>query len=550
VVAVLAADLCGSDYNKTHDYNNTVSESDCVNKTRDSDWNSVEQFLQTGNVTKGELAVNWTQNYMHCLLRKARENIMPENNSLLFGSRNRELSCAINEVRIIKEIFELAKMDIRVKTYSEEEQNLLTQTHKEQGKEEIKSVQELILLLNESLAKYELMLDKVRYVHYLMQFCMRYSLNVSWICVLISEQQWNTLIRNKTDRLKYYQDAREELENEMFFGSYVNPAVYGVILLVGLLGNGTVLLTFTLVKEVRTKSSVMIFNLVIGDTLNLLVNIPLYYMVRYSTLLGPLIGLRCHLYAMIRFVFFAVSALSVVSLSIQRYVITTHVLWRPRILGNVFLYLVTVWFLAILVSLPDAFTVMYVEGKCSSYSQFRNKIASLLNFLFYCVVCPSVMAAFSVLTARRLRKSIQDVPSQLCNNNMETSRNRSAKVLRALALAFLISYVPIFTWNFVYCWFGDVYLELPGIVSASIDHVTYHLLFLNVCLNPVALYAVSSTFRKPFVKYAFHCCNTARRKRQISNNRVSVQTNFSEVITEVPERNTSFLDLRVRTGCD
>jgi hypothetical protein len=54
---------------------------------------------------------------------------------------------------------------------------------------------------------------------------------------------------------------------------------------------------------------------------------------------------------------------------------------------------------------------------------------------------------------------------------MEHSRKRSARVLRALALAFLISYVPIFTWNFVDDWFQDELFELPDIVSVSIDNV-------------------------------------------------------------------------------
>jgi gastrin-releasing peptide receptor len=549
VVSVLPADLCGSGLDKAQDYSNAVPESDCLNKTLESDWKTVEQFLETGNTTTGELAVNRTEPYLRCLLHMASEGNLSENNSYLSELRRRELTCTINELRVVEEIYELTKMDTHIATYNEEAKNLIAQVNSSFGKEELQFVEELILLLKKSVAKHELMLDKVNCIHSLMQSCMRYSLNASWICVLISEQEWHTRIRNKTGSLKHYLLVREELENELLFGSYVNPIAYGVILLVGLVGNGTVLFIFAVVKDVRTKYNVTIFNLVIGDTLNLLINIPLHYMVHYSSTIGTLTGLWCHIFAMTRFLFFAVSALSVVSLSIQRYVITVHALWRPRILGNSFLYLVAVWVLAILVSLPEAFVVSDKNGVCSSYSQVRRKVVSLLNFLLYCVTCPSIIAVFSFLTARRLHNSTQDVPSQLSNTNTEQSRKRSARVLRALALAFLISYVPTFTWNFVDFWFQDELFELPDIVSVSIDNVAYHLLFLNACFNPVALYIVSSTFRKAFIMYMFCCCSKVKRLQRPSHC-VSAETIISEGTKEVPEKGTSFPDLSVRTVCE
>jgi gastrin-releasing peptide receptor len=514
-VPVLTADLCGSGHDKTLDYSDAVSESDCPNKTLDCDWIPVEQFLETGNTTGG-LAVNRTETYLLCLFRMALEGILSENNSYLSELRKRELTCTINELRVVEEIYELAKTDTHIKTYDEKEEYLIAQINGSNGKEELKFVEELIPLLKESLSKHELMLDKVECIQSLMQSCVRFSLNVSWICMLISEQEWHNRISNKTDRLKHYQNVREKLENELLFGSYINPVAYGVILLVGLVGNGTVLFIFAQVKDVRTKYNVTIFNLVIGDTLNLLINIPLHYMVHYSSTFGTLTGLWCHIFAMTRFLFFAVSALSVVSLSIQRYVVTVHALWRRRIMKNSFVLVVSVWVLAFLVSLPVAFNVSERDGVCSTYSKVRKKVVSLLNFLLYCITCPSIMAAFSILTARRLHNSTQDVPSQLCNTNMEQCRKRSARVLRALALAFLISYVPTFTWNFVDYWFQGELFELPDIVSVSIDNVAYHLLFLNVCFNPVALYIVSSTFRKAFIMYMFRCCSKLRRLQRSS----------------------------------
>ena len=549
VVLVLPADLCGSGHEKAHDYNEAVPEPDCLNITLDTDWKPVEQFLETGNTTTGELAVNWTETYLRCLLRLASEGILPENNSFISELRKREFACTINELRGVEEIYELAKMDNHITTYNGEEQNLIAQINRSHGKEKLQFLEELILLLKDSLVKHELMLDQIKCIHSLSQSCMKYSVNVSWISVLMSEQEWHTRVRNKTDRLKRCQDLREELQNDLLFGRYINPVVYVIILLIGLVGNGTVLFIFAVEKDVQNKYNITILNLVIGDTLNLLINIPLHYMVHFSSAFEKLTGLWCHIYAMTHFMFFAVSAFSVVSLSVQRYIVTVHGLWRPRILGNPFLYLVAVWALAILVSLPEGLNVSDRDGVCSLYSQYHRKVVSLLNFLLYCVTCPSIMATFSILTARRLHSSTLDVPSQLCNTNMEQSRKRSARVLRALALVFIIGYVPIFTWVFVNYWFYDELSEMPDIVSASIDNVAYHLLFLNVCFNPLALYIVSSTFRKALITYMFRCCSKLKR-RQRPSNCVSVETVLSELTTEVPETGTSFPERRVRTVCE
>jgi len=105
VVPVLPADLCGSGHDKAHDYSNALPESDCLNKTLDSDWIPVKQFLDTGNTTTGELAVNWTEAYLRCLFRMALESILSENNSYLSELRKRELTCAIKDLRVVEEIY-------------------------------------------------------------------------------------------------------------------------------------------------------------------------------------------------------------------------------------------------------------------------------------------------------------------------------------------------------------------------------------------------------------------------------------------------------------
>jgi hypothetical protein len=460
-------------------------------------------------MTSDELALNWTENYSHCLHAMATGDTFPQRNTFQSEAQNLETRCTEIRLEIIKEIYELVKINIHIMQHGKRELNL---TEQEKGWEIFECLNELIFLLKDSIAKLELALQKIKHIHSLTQSCITTSSNGSWLCMLLSEEELQKLINNKRDRLKHYEDKCEDFKIEGLFGCYVNPVIFSLIFIVGLVGNGSVLLIFATEKAVRTKPNVMIFNLVVGDTLNLLINVPLHYVVHYSHILRPLTGFSCHLLAMSRFLFFAVSALSVLSLSVQRYCITMHTLWRPQTSRILALYVVTVWVLAIFVSLPETFNITEQKGLCIQYSADTGNVVLMLRFLFYCVMCPSIMVAFSVVTARRLRRSTRDVPSQLCNSTVERSRKRSAKVLKILALVFLLTYIPSFTWNFVSCRFEDAMKVLPDIVTASIDHVSYHLSFLNVCCNPVALYTASSAFKKPLSTYMYRCCNKLKRK--------------------------------------
>lgn len=514
VLALVVAEVISASipYGSVHNSDNIdhIRESECLNKTHESAWNSIERFLQTGDMTSGELAVSWTDNYAHCLHAMATEGPFPQYISFQSELRNREISCTEVGLKIIKEIYELAKMNVHIREYGKKEQNL---TEQDTGQDVYECINGLISLLKDSVTKHKLLLQKVKYVHSLMQSCMISSFNGSWIYMLLSEEEWKKQISNKTDKLKHYEHKCEELKNERLFGYYVNPVIYSVIFLVGLVGNGSVLLIFAVEKNVRTKPNVMILNLVVGDTLNLLINIPLHYVIHYSYILRPLTGFSCHLLAMSRFLFFAVSALSVVSLSVQRYCITVHTLWRHHTSRILVLYVLSVWVLAVFVSLPETLNITERKGICLVYNESNGNIVLLVRFLFYCVTCPCIMVVLSVITARRLRSSIRDVPSEQCNSRVERSRKRSAKVLRILALVFILTYIPTFTWNFVSCWFADALTVLPNIVTASIDHVSYHLLFLNVCCNPVVLFTASSAFRKPLSMYMLRCCNKVHRNQ-------------------------------------
>jgi hypothetical protein len=58
---------------------------------------------------------------------------------------------------------------------------------------------------------------------------------------------------------------RQEPEEFQPFNYYIDPALYLVVLIVGLIGNGILLFMFVRHLEIRTRSNIMIINLVVCD---------------------------------------------------------------------------------------------------------------------------------------------------------------------------------------------------------------------------------------------------------------------------------------------
>jgi hypothetical protein len=67
-------------------------------------------------------------------------------------------------------------------------------------------------------------------------------------------------------------------EENMLLTNYGLSIMCGVMLLIGIVGNGILLLIFILHPSMRTKSNACLINLVICDILTLIVNLPLNYM--------------------------------------------------------------------------------------------------------------------------------------------------------------------------------------------------------------------------------------------------------------------------------
>jgi len=313
---------------------------------------------------------------------------------------------------------------------------------------------------------------------------------------------WKTLY-NITQGISQQQANVPQAEKFDILKTYVNPTVFIIIMAVGLVQNGILLLIFLRHKEIRTTANTMILNLVISDILNLSITAPLFCMFHYPHN-APDDVIYCRLYTALRPFLLCVSALSVLALSVQRFLITAPNLlyshkkcWAPS--TSPMLYVIAVWTLSFLISLP-MFLVQGVYGYlCSSYTEESpTRILLLLYALMFCVLFPSLMLFFCMLTARRLRRSAGTMPCALPYPMHERLRRRSARIVTFLALVFVMTYFPHWLWAVVVYWVNPDRQSVPVLIS---EYVTKYLLFANGCFNPTALCAASSTFKGLFRRY-------------------------------------------------
>lgn len=315
------------------------------------------------------------------------------------------------------------------------------------------------------------------------------------------------------------------------FKSYIDPAIYIVILIVGLAGNGILLFMFIRHREIRTRSNSMIINLVVCDIVNLTLSVPLHYYFKYGYDLRYSMTL-CRTVFSARHFLRCMSAFAVVALCIQRCNTITSSLHPPcsstaqrrSMAITMILCIIAVWLLPLAIALPPALVKDFYNWHCLSTGE-EDFVQTMvfINVMLYCFILPSVMFFCSMLAARRLKQSARNMPGDLRYGLHEQMRSRSAKVIMALAVVFVLSYFPFHVMILLVRWVHVS--ERNPLVFYSIN-TSKHLLFANGCFNPIALFVVSGTFRKLFITLV---CRSARQNEDTSKLRASVYTIPTEI---------------------
>ncbi|XP_069682362.1 uncharacterized protein [Periplaneta americana] len=346
---------------------------------------------------------------------------------------------------------------------------------------------------------------------------------------LFDLKMWeNELETGKKELEKFEEDLKVE-RFEIIMRIYISLILKITIFIVGIISNSVLLLVFCRHKEMRTFPNLMIINLTVGDLLSLIANILLFSIFRD---IKWTFGLKlCTFYRYIRQVPYGVSVYSVVVISLQRTFVLTNTLQkrgcgcRGRQIVKSVLTILFVWAIASVAAIPYTSNAIVVSNLCRvETSVYFNLWSSTFHLVILCIIPLVIITLSSTISVVRIRKSMRGIKGEaMKQEQLKKSRMLSSKILIALIIVFAVSYLPYFTYLFVYYAISEV----EGFTRSVLNHVTYNLIFVNACFNPIALFIASSKYRR-FMKNYLCISNRDKINSDLSSgtNTTSVETNL------------------------
>ncbi|XP_062133433.1 LOW QUALITY PROTEIN: neuropeptide CCHamide-1 receptor [Drosophila sulfurigaster albostrigata] len=313
--------------------------------------------------------------------------------------------------------------------------------------------------------------------------------------------------------------------------TYIVPILFAIIFVVGVLGNGTLIVVFLSVRQMRNVPNTYILSLALADLLVILTTVPLVSTI-YTVEYWPWGSFLCTVSEFMKDVSIGVSVFTLTALSSDRYFAIVDPLRKFHAHGGgrratrmTLAIAVSIWLLAILCGLPALIgsnikplginhekSIVYCYPYPVEWGKNYAKIMVMLHFLVYYAIPLVIIAVFYVLIALHLMYSAS-VPGEMQGAVRQVrARRKVAVTVLAFVVIFGICFLP---YHVFFLWF----YYWP---TAEVDYnMFWHVLrivgfcmsFANSCANPVALYFVSGAFRKHFNRYLF-CRGASGRRKQ------------------------------------
>ncbi|XP_041066869.1 gastrin-releasing peptide receptor [Carcharodon carcharias] len=323
---------------------------------------------------------------------------------------------------------------------------------------------------------------------------------------------------------------------------YAIPAVYGLIILFGLVGNVTLIKIFCTVKSMRNVPNIFITSLALGDLLLLLTCAPVDASKYVSTewLFGRV---GCKLISFIQFTSVGVSVFTLTALSADRYkaIVRPMDIQTTNALMKICVKAALIWVFSMLLAVPEAiFSDLHsfydprnngTFKACAPYphgDELHPKIHSTASFLILYIIPLFIISVYYFHIAKNLIRSAYNIPAegnQHILRQME-SRKRLAKTVLVFVGFFAVSWLPN---HIIYLYrsyhYGQADTSLVHMVGSICARI---LAFSNSCVNPFALYLLSKTFRKQFNSNLF-CCRSHLLIRSTSMGRSTTASRMTSL---------------------
>ncbi|XP_017766627.1 PREDICTED: neuropeptide CCHamide-1 receptor-like [Eufriesea mexicana] len=313
--------------------------------------------------------------------------------------------------------------------------------------------------------------------------------------------------------------------------TYIVPIVSLLILLIGLTGNGVLALTILRHSNMWNVPNIYVFSLALGDLLVIVTCVPFTFTV-YILDSWPFGLVFCKVSECVKDISIGVSVFTLTALSADRFFAIVDPMRKLHATGTgrratrfAVIVAALIWLLAIMCSIPGSFSYIRVF-KVNSNVSFQAcypypaefgpnypKTILVCRFFIYYAVPLSIIAFFYILMARHLMRSTRNIPGEMqCQVKQVKARKKVAKMVMAFVIVFAVCFFPqhvFMLWFYIHPTAQRDYNAFWHCFRI----LSFCLAFTNSCINPIALYCVSSTFRKYFDRYLL-CCVPRRIRRR------------------------------------
>ncbi|TKS69648.1 Gastrin-releasing peptide receptor [Collichthys lucidus] len=332
----------------------------------------------------------------------------------------------------------------------------------------------------------------------------------------------------------------------MSFTGLAIASVYGVISVLGLIGNITLIKTFCSAKSIRNVPNLFMSSLALGDVLLLVTCAPVDAS-RYLSEEWLFGRVGCKVIPFIQLTSVGVSVFTLTALSADRYraIVKPLDIQTSSTTTSIVLRAALIWVFSLVLAIPEAvfsdlhtFNITSTNESfvtCAPYphaGELHPKIHSMASFLIFYVIPLLVISMYYTFIARSLMRSASNLPVE--------SRKRLAKTVLVFVGLFAVCWLPS---HIIYLYRSYHYSQVDtSLVHFVCSVVARILAFTNSCLNPFALYLLSKTFQKQFNQQLCCCC------RKIFKRSSQSPTHFNTRLTSVRSTHHSMASLSMING--
>ncbi|XP_017296116.1 galanin receptor type 1 [Kryptolebias marmoratus] len=286
--------------------------------------------------------------------------------------------------------------------------------------------------------------------------------------------------------------------------NFISLLVFGLVFLLGVLGNSMVITVLARSRPGRSRSTTNIFilNLSVADLSYLLFCVPFQstiYMLP-SWVLGAFICKFIHYFFTVSML---VSVFTLAAMSVDRYVAIVHARKASwiRVGRHALLGVLLIWVASVAMAAPVAHYQSIVERADNStfcwevWPDQQRKVYVACTFVFGYLLPLGLISVCYARVLNHLHKKLKNV-----SKKSEVSKKKTAQTVLVVVVVFCLSWLPH---HIVHLWveFGSFPLNQASFVFRMVAHC---LAYSNSSVNPVIYAFLSQNFRSSY-RQVFWC---------------------------------------------